>query len=265
LIWLLLLALGVGIGFIAGFLGAGGGLLLVPVFLEVMPHLPGVELPVKTSLGTSHAVVLLIQIAAIRTQARFGGTDWTTVLRMSVGILFGALLGGYLATLLPPGLFRYFFAAFLSLVATRMVLAAYRPPRPPPERLPGRASTVAAGAGIGAFASFFGIGGGVLNVPYLLRFHGKSMHDTLATSSGLISVTAGVSLVSYVINGWGISGESAWLFGYVHLGAAAATGVGSLAGSNLGVRVRRRASRKTLFHVFTLLLVCVILRMLFRG
>lgn len=265
MIWALVAAAGLFSGFVGGLLGVGGGILLVPLFLELFSAMHQVAHPTQTAFGTSHVVILLTSLAAVRAQSRHGGTDWEAVQRMGAGVLAGALLGGYAAALLSGRLLQYLFAGFVTAMALRTVRAARSDPPPARARKPGTIATFSAACGIGGFASFFGVGGGILAVPYLLRFHGKPIHEAMATSSGLLVVTASASLAAYAWNGRHIGGASPLLVGYVHLGVGLAAGAAAVLGAWYGVKAARKTSRRKLLYFFAALLVAVAGRLVMRG
>lgn len=262
--WLLLVPLGMGTGFIAGLLGIGGGVLLVPLFLEFF-RMQGFAGPyVQTALGTSKAVVLVSIIAAVRAHARAQRVDWPTVFRLGPWLVLGAFSGASLAAYLPGPLLRRLFAVVLAVLSVVMISPHGESHEPKRSRPHPRLLPVVSGFGTGAFASLFGIGGGVLAVPLLHRVFRKPLHLAMASSSGLMLFTAATGTCTYVAMGMVRGNPIGGTLGFVHLGALATGGLGAQVGSRLGVAVARSVRPQRLRLAFVVLLLAVALEVFLK-
>ncbi len=257
--WLLLLPLGAGAGFVAGLLGIGGGVLLVPLFLEFFRAHGYPPLSVQTAMGTSKAVVLVSAAIAAREQARAGRVDWGAVLSLAPWVVVGALAGGVAAAWTSPSVLQVAFGVFLAVVGLWMARGR------PPARSGLPAGLRAGGFGVGALASFFGVGGGILAVPLLHRSFGKPIHEAAATSSGLMLFTASAGVATHLWAGWVQHNPVPGTVGFVHVGAWALGGLGALAGARRGVRVAGRVSPDLLRRLFAAVLLAVSIRLLVFG
>jgi uncharacterized membrane protein YfcA len=262
--WLLLLPVCGLAGFLAGLLGIGGGILLVPVFLEFFRWHGYPPLYVQTAFGTSKAVILISTLGAVREQVRMDRVAWPAVRRMAPGVLVGAVLGASVASWLPGAWLRRIFAGWLAVTAWFM--ARRERPASPETRgaplpswwlLPG-------GLGIGVFASLLGLGGGVLAVPLLHRGFRYPLHQAMATSAGVMLFTASAGATTYAVAGLVRGNPIPGTVGFVHVGVLALGGVGALVGSRFGVRVAAGMEATALRRGFAFLLALVAVQVLLR-
>ena len=250
--------LGLVVGFIAGLLGVGGGLVIVPVLI-VMLHAQGLATGIEPqlALGTSLASILFTSLSSVSAHHRHGAVEWPLVRRITPGIVLGTLVGALLAAQMSAWVLKVFFVAFLFYAAIQMWLDF----KPAPHRgLPGRAGTTLAGCVIGAVSSWVGIGGGTLSVPFML-WHNVSLHRAIATSSAIGFPIAIAGALGYVLGGWDVSGRPAGSLGFVYLPALAGIVLGSVLTAPLGARTAHRTPVRPLKRIFALLLLVLALRM----
>jgi uncharacterized membrane protein YfcA len=250
--------LGLLVGFVAGLLGVGGGLLIVPVLiflLHAQNLAPGME--PQLALGTSLASILFTSISSVRAHHRHGAVDWPLLRRITPGILAGTLAGAMLATRMPATVLKGFFVVFLFYAAGQMWLDF----KPAPHRaLPGRGGTTLAGAFIGAVSSWVGIGGGTLSVPFML-WHNVALHRAIATSAAIGFPIAVAGAAGYLFGGLDASGRPAGSLGFVYLPALAGIVAGSVLTAPFGARAAHRMPVRSLKRVFALLLGGLALRL----
>lgn len=257
--FLIYLSLGAVAGILAGLLGVGGGLVIVPVLAGVLNY-RGVapDLVMQIALGTSLATIIFTALSSVRAHHARGAVSWPTVFQLTPGIVLGALMGAWVAHWLKGDTLRVIFGLFALLVAAQMALGV----KPSPHRqLPGPAGTGAAGGVIGFVSAIVGIGGGSLTVPFLLYCNVR-MRNAVATSaaSGLPIAMAG--MVGFVWNGWGVAGLPAGSIGYVYLPALAGIALASTLFAPMGARLAHTLPADRLKRVFALLLAFLGLRML---
>ncbi len=250
--------LGLVVGFVAGLLGVGGGLIIVPVLIFML-HDQGLALGLEPqlALGTSLASILFTSLSSVRAHHRHGAVEWSLVRRIVPGIVVGTLVGAVLAAQVSAFVLKVFFVAFLFYAAIQMWLDF----KPATHReLPGRAGTLLAGGVIGAVSSWVGIGGGTLSVPFML-WHNVSLHRAIATSSAIGFPIAVAGAVGYVLGGWNVSGLPAGSLGFVYLPALLGIVLGSVLTAPLGARTAHRLPIRPLKRIFALLLLVLALRM----
>lgn len=256
--WLLYLTLGMFAGFLAGLLGVGGGLVIVPVlvFTFTAQHFPEAHL-VHLALGTSLVSIIFTSISSFRAHHVRGAVKWSIVRSISPGIVVGTLLGTVLAAHLPTAFLKLFFVLFLFYVGTQMLLNI----RPGAHRdLPASLGLFAAGGTIGAVSSLVGIGGGTLSVPFLTWCNVK-MHDAIGTSAAIGFPLAVAGGIGYVANGLMVKGLPPHSLGFVYLPALVGVVAASLFTAPLGARLAHYLPVGRLKKIFALLLYVMGLKM----
>ena len=250
--------LGLGVGFVAGLLGVGSGLIIVPALIFMLhAQALGVGMEPQLALGTSLASILFTSLSSVRAHHRHGAVVWPLVRQITPGVVLGTLAGSILATQMPTGVLKLFFVVFLFYAALQMGLDL----KPAPHRgLPGRAGTTLAGGVMGGVSSWVGIGGGTLSVPFML-WHNVSLHRAIATSSAIGFPIALAGAAGYVLGGWGVSGRPDGSLGFVYLPALAGIVLGSVLTAPLGARTAHRLPVRPLKRIFAVLLLALALRM----
>jgi uncharacterized membrane protein YfcA len=258
--WLLYLATGVFAGFLAGLLGVGGGLVIVPVlaFIFAAQHFAEGQI-MHLALGTSLASIMFTSISSLRAHHAHGAVNWQVVRGITPGIVIGTLAGTVVAAQLSTFFLKVFFVVFLYYVATQMVLNI----KPKPSReLPGAAGMFAAGSVIGVVSSLVGIGGGTLSVPFMTWCNVR-LHQAIGTSAAIGFPIAAAGAAGYIANGWALRALPAYSLGFVYLPALAGLVVASVLTAPFGARLAHRLPVARLKKFFALLLYALGTRMLF--
>lgn len=263
-ILLILLTLGVCTGFLAGLLGIGGGMLMVPVLtllLDAKGLPPG--LSVKVAIATSMACIAFTSLASVRAHHRRGAVRWELVRQLSPGLVLGGwLAGGTLFAALKGAWLTALFALFVGLSALQMWRGSAQThgQRPPP----GRAVLGLCGALIGALSGLVGAGGGFLTVP-LLSAWAVPIHQAVATSAAAGFPIAVANTLGYLWSGWGLSSELGGLFGFLYLPALLVLAPCTVALAPWGARAAHALPVATLKRLFALLLLALASYMAWRA
>lgn len=258
-----LLVLGVCTGFLAGLLGIGGGMLMVP-FLTYLMSQRGVpaELSVKMAIATSMATIVFTSISSVRAHHRRGAVRWDLVRGMAPGIVVGGLLSGAAVfSLLKGQWLALFFAAFVGFSAWQML----RDRKPAPSRqMPSAVGQSAVGAAIGFLSSLVGAGGGFVSVPFM-AWCNVPIHQAVATSAALGFPIAVASTVGYLVGGWNLPSALPGAVGYVHTPALLIIALASVTLAPWGAKAAHAMNVKQLKKMFALLLFALAAYMLHRG
>ncbi|HDR72409.1 MAG TPA: sulfite exporter TauE/SafE family protein [Methanoculleus sp.] len=258
---LVLLATGIVVGFAGGLLGVGGCFIMVPVQFWVLSSMGyDTGTAVLVAFGTNLAVVLPTAISGAFGHHRKGAVVWKAALTMGAAGLVGAVLGGYIATLIPGAYLTTLFGLAISLGAIRMLTA--KPPAVGQEPVDDTLTFLLWGIPLGIISGIIGIGGGVLLIPVMVLALHFRMHHAVGTSTGLMVFTALGGTIAYIINGWSVPGLPPFSLGYVNVLQWALLASTSIIMAQAGVRAAHRLPAKQLKLVFIAVMVYMGLKMM---
>ena len=268
MIYLQLLGAGMLGGFLAGLLGIGGGFVVVPVLILLLPAFGiGPELLPKVAVATSLAVMVPTACSAVLAQYRRGALDlaWVRTLAPSAGL--GAAVGAQLAAALTGQWVALIFAIYAGYFAVKMLRDV--PVRPENPGLFGGAvlqcPSSGIGAVIGAFSAIAGVGGASLTVPYLL-FRKVEMKRAVAASSAVGLAISLVGALSFAFaRADSGSTESSMLVGLVCWPAALILASSAILMAPQGVAWSHRLPVRHLKRAFGAVLVASCAAMLFKA
>lgn len=261
-------AIGAGIagGVLAGLLGVGGGIVIVPALYFALT-LAGMDpdLTMKVAVGTSLATIVFTSLASGLGHHRKGAID-ITLLKMWApwilgGVVIGSLLGGYVSGNV---LIAVFATVALAVSADMMLRQGRIEPEPK-----GFSRPVWAFFGVltGTISAMMGIGGGTIGVP-LLNFLGYDIRRAVGTSAAIGFLIGLPGAMIYAATGLGQEGLPPFSLGYVNLLAAAVIIPLTTTFSQLGVKLAHSIPRRALRLAFGAFLLLTSLRMfvdLFNG
>ena len=257
--WLLYLATGAVTGVLAGLLGIGGGIVIVPLltFVFTSQEMPAAYI-LHLALGTSLASIIFTSVSSFRAHHAHGAVHWGVVRAISLGILTGTFFGSWVAAQLSSRFLSGFFVAFLYYVSLRLFFNV----RPKPSRtLPKTAGMFGMGNLIGSVSSLVGIGGGSLSVPFLVRCN-LPVHNAVGTSAAIGFPIAIAGTAGYMLNGMAVASLPAGSFGFVYLPALIGISVASVLTAPLGVRLAHSLPVLHLKRIFAVFLMIMGTRML---
>lgn len=257
-----LLVLGCFTGFLAGLLGVGGGMLLVPfmTFLLTLKGFPSAHI-VKMAVATSLATICFTSVSSVRAHQGRGAVRWDIVRTLAPGIVVGSLLGAQVAKVLPSSVLALFFAAFVGFSATQML----RDRKPVPTRqLPGTPGMLGMGGAIGGLSALVGAGGAFISVPFMTACN-VVIHQAVGTAAALGFPIAFAGTLGYIFAGWSVPDMPAATAGFVYLPALAVVSVASVTTAPIGARTAHKLNVRQLKRVFACLLYGLASYMLYRG
>ena len=253
------LLLGAFAGFFAGLLGVGGGAVMVPILalMFAAQGFPDAHL-MHLALGTSMATIIFTSVSSLRAHHQHGAVLWPVVKSIAPGIVIGTLAGAQIVALVPTRPLAIFFAVFMSYVAIQMILNV----KPKPSReLPGTATMLGVGAGIGGLSALVAIGGGSLSVPFMTWCNVK-MHNAIGTSAAIGFPIAVAGTVGYMISGYGSSDLPDGSFGFIYLPALTGTVIASVIVAPYGAKLAHRLPVATLKKAFAGIIILLLVKML---
>lgn len=252
--WFIYALTGAVVGVLAGLLGIGGGIVIVPLltFTFVAQQFPEAYI-LHLALGTSLATIIVTSISSFRAHHARGSVNWVAVKGLAPGILLGTFMGTWVAAQLSSKFLSVFFACFIYYVAIQMLLNI----APSPSRsLPGKAGMFGVGGVIGGISSLVGIGGGTMTVPFM-GWCNQPMHTAVGTSAAVGLPIAVAGTLGYLLNGFFVTGLPTGSLGFVYLPALLGVAVVSYFTAPFGVRLAHAlpvARLKKIFAIFLLLM-----------
>jgi uncharacterized membrane protein YfcA len=256
-----LLAAGVLTGLLAGMFGVGGGAVIVPVLYQIFGFL-GVPDDVRMHLcvGTSLAIIIPTSIQSYRTHRAKGKVLEDVLRAWAVPVVLSVLLGGLIAAFAPALVLKLVFVFVAGANAIKQ-LAGRDDWRISPD-LPGVIGMRAYGMLIGLASALMGIGGGAIS-NMILTLHGKTIHNAVATSSGLGVLISIPGALSYIVAGWPkMAVLPPFSVGFVSLLGLVLVAPVSAFAAPYGARLAHRLQKRTLEVAFGLFLLAVSLRFL---
>lgn len=261
--WLVLLAAlataGVAAGLIAGLLGVGGGIVVVPVLYQVYTFLDVPEqVRMHVAVGTSLAVIVATGFSSARAHWRRDNVAVPVLWHWGPWIALGVLAGSAVAAVVDGKALTALFAVVALIVALRLAFGAED--RPIRDRLPPAPLSQAIAVLIGVFSALLGIGGGTFSVP-TLSVCGTPIKRAVGTAAALGLIIAVPGTIGFAVGGWDVPGRPPLSAGFVHLLSFAAIVPASVLAAPWGARIAHGVRPETLRRAFAVFLLLVSLRM----
>jgi len=258
-----LATLGICTGFLAGLLGIGGGMIMVP-FLTILLSQRGVDdnLAVKMAIATSMATIIFTSISSVRAHHKRGAVRWDLVKGLAPGIVLGSMIASMgVFALLKGSSLAIVFGLFVGFSATQMFLDK----KPAPTRqVPGTVGLVGAGSAIGFLSGLVGAGGGFISVPFM-TWCNVLIHNAVATSAALGFPIAVANVVGYVVSGQTVQGLPDDAFGYIWMPALVVIALCSVFTAPLGAKAAHMLPVKKLKRTFASVLYLLAAYMFYKG
>lgn len=250
-------------GVIAGLLGVGGGIVVVPV-LEVVLSIVGVDPAIRmhVAVATSQSTIILTSISSSRAHFKRDAVNVKLVKRWSLYLFLGALLGVAIAGRVHGRVLSSVFAAVALIVALKMILPFdnHTLAQDVPQ---GAAAPILPGT-IGALSSMMGIGGGTLSVPIMTLLN-EPIHRAVGTASLFGLIISVPATVGFIFAGLGNGHLPAGSLGFVNLLGFAFIAPTTMLTAPLGARIAHWLKRRHLSMLFGAFLFIVAARMLYEA
>lgn len=254
-----LLLLGGFVGVMAGLLGIGGGLIVVPALLYLLPK-AGVSADVvmHIALATSLASIIITSGSSALNHLKADNVDMYVVKWLLPGVVVGGFSGSYATELIPSDVLPNVFGFIVLFLSIQMLLSVKSKKV---RNMPSTLMTSLSGTLIGFISTLAGIGGGSLTVPYLNRY-GIEMRKAIGSSSVCGCVVALSGMAGFIWNGFGVTHLPAYSIGYVYVPALLAIVSTSIFTTKFGVRLTSTLPTAQLKKVFALFLLFIAAKML---
>lgn len=259
----MMLVTGAAGGVIAGMLGVGGGIVIVPVLDLVLSSL-GINSDIRmhVTVATSLATIIPTAISSSRAHEAKGAVDHDQLKRWGIAIFLGAIAGVILASRASGDTLSAVFGIVALLVAIKMLLPLEG--KHIAEAVPGGAGGQLIPFAIGGISSMMGIGGGTLSVPVMTLFN-FPIHRAVGTAALFGLLISAPATIVFIATGWNVEGLPPGSLGYVNLIGLAIIAPVSYLTAPLGARIAHALSKRQLSLMFGLFLTVVAVRMLLRA
>jgi uncharacterized protein len=256
-----LLLLGTLSGFLAGLLGIGGGMIMVP-FVSLILASRGfpADYTLKIAVATSLATICFTSMSSVRAHHQRGAVLWPVVAMLAPGIVVGSLVGAQIAVALPGKTLSILFAVFVAFSATQMFLD--RKPKPT-RTLPNRLGGLGMGGLIGLLSSLVGAGGAFVSVPFMTWCNVR-IHQAVGTSAALGFPIALAGTLGYIWAGRDVPQMPAGSIGYLYLPGLVVISLASVLTAPLGAKTAHGMDIRPLKKTFALVLYALAAYFLFH-
>ena len=256
---LALLATGAFAGTLAGLLGVGGGIVIVPILYMLLPAF-GVpeELRMHLAVGTSLATIVPTGLVSAQSHWKRGGVDVDLLKKLGIFVVLGVAVGIVIGTRAGGETLKIIFASVALLVAVHMGLGKQEWCLS--KSLPSWPGRAVIGMFIGGFSVVMGIGGGTLGVPTLSLFN-VPIRRAVGTAAALGPVIALPGVIGFIISGFGEPGLPPFSLGYANLLAFAVIVPSTIAFAPLGAKLAHTISPPLLHKAFAVFLLITACRM----
>jgi uncharacterized membrane protein YfcA len=265
--FLLFIALGCGVGFLAGLFGVGGGFIMVPILIFSYEH-SGTSPSVLTHLaiGTSLFVVVFTGVASASQHKKQDNINWRAALWIGFSSALTALGASRLAAALTGKHLQIAFALIVITAAIRMLTESQLKAQ---EKInlssrPSSMGLFAVGLTTGIVSAMAGIGGGVFSIPMMYNFLRMPLKLAIGTSSAAIVITGLFSVTGYILNGMGRAGLPDWSLGFVDLERGVALAIGTILLAKFGARVSFKTHPFLLRKLFAIFIILVSVYLLLK-
>ncbi|EGU43561.1 hypothetical protein VII00023_03953 [Vibrio ichthyoenteri ATCC 700023] len=249
-----MLLLGSFVGVMAGLLGIGGGLIVVPALLILLPQ-AGIDaaITMNIALATSLATIIVTSGSSALNHLKLGNVDMFVIKWLMPGVVVGGFIGANIAEWIPSHYLPKVFGVIVLCLALQMLLTMKSTTQ---RKMPSSSLTTLYGSGIGLVSSLAGIGGGSLSVPFLNR-HGVEMRKAVGSSSVCGCVLAISGMIGFILNGYSAENLPQYSVGYVYLPALAAIASTSMLTTRVGAKLATSLPTTVLKKIFALFLMFV--------
>ena len=251
-----LLAAGAGAGFAGGLFGIGGGFVVVPALVLILPLLGGrPDQLTHVAIGTSLATIIFTSIRAVKSHAARGAVDASVLKTWAPWVVCGTGIGTLVAGRVTSATLAIIFAVGVMAFAVYFLAPKLRTGSVQIAMPQGAARAGLAGS-LGIISALLGIGGGTITT-VVMSVCGNGIHRAIGTASGMGAIIAVPGTIGFMVIGWGEPGLPWGSLGYVNWAAAAGVIVTSVLCAPLGVAMAHRLNEALLRRIFGIYLIFV--------
>jgi uncharacterized membrane protein YfcA len=250
-------------GLVAGMLGVGGGIVIVPILYHVLALLhvdEGVRMHIAT--GTSLATIIPTSFSSVTAHNKKKAVDWELLRRWAIPMLIGVVVGSALSGIARGQVLSLVFAAVALPVALQLAFVSEQ--RRLADHLPAGPAGYVLPFGIGGISTMMGIGGGTVGVP-TMTLYGLPIHRAVGTASAFGAIISIPGTLGAILAGWHASGLPPYSLGYVNLLGLVLIAPASYFMAPFGAQIAHSTDVKKLRMLFALFIGITAARMLYDA
>jgi uncharacterized membrane protein YfcA len=254
-------------GFAAGIFGIGGGFVVVPALLVVLPLLGGThEAIAHVAIGTSAATIIVTSIRSLLAHAKRGAVEFEVLQSWAPWIILGCGAGVMLAGHVHGDTLKMIFGCGVALMSLNFLLPSVNG-KVVSDTMPSGIVRMGIAGGLGTFSSLLGIGGGVIAI-MVMTLCGRTIHRAIATASGIGTLIAIPTTIGFAIIGYGETGLPWGSLGYINIPATLAIASMSMITAPYGVAAAHSlpaAPLKKFFGIYLIVIAVIMVRAALKG
>lgn len=259
----LLMAVGAFAGILAGLLGVGGGIVLVPAFFYTFQRL-GYDHPalMQICLATSLCTIIVTSLRSVHSHHRKSAVDWAILRGWAPGIMIGAVAGMFLVAQLRTTTLQLLFGGLVTCVGLYMAFS--RAHWRLGAQMPTGLVRALVSPVVGALSVLMGVGGGSFGVP-LMTLHGVAIHRAVGTAAGFGMLIAVPAVIGFLLTGLDPLALPPGTVGSVNLPAFGVVVCMTFLTAPIGARLAHGMDGQRLKRVFAVFLLIVAANMIRKA
>ncbi len=250
---LIYVVLGTVSGILAGLLGIGGGIIIVPCLFFIFKYLLiHIQMPMHLAIGSSLAIITIASLMSVYLYQKRHAIFWPTFKNLTIGLILGSILGVIFAYFIPGQLLTKIFGIFAFIIGLYLLFAKkiYQTKTKPAQLY----SNIFGGI-IGILATLLGIGGGVVAMPFFIMSFRVPKYCLIGNASVSTFITSIVGMLCYIFAGFISSSNNILSLGYIYLPAFIIVGTTSIFSVYFGVKLADRLDVHILKKIFAIALI----------